>query len=150
MHHCQSGFKSFLLLVGRICFSLIFIIAGIGKIMAFTSTAAMMTSKGLPYADVLLIVAIVFELGGGLLVFFGWYTRFGALLLLLFLIPVTYLFHAYWAMEGATMVNNMQHFLKNLALVGGSLYIIAVGAGSVSLDRLRCKKKCHGESEGSS
>lgn len=135
-----SPIKSFLALIGRICFSLIFIIAGFDKLFGFTEYLNMMVSKGVPYAETMLVLAIIFELGGGLLVFFGLFTRFGALLLFIFIIPVTYYFHSFWTMEGGEMVNNVHHLLKNLAMLGATLYIIAFGGGRFSIDGLIRKK----------
>ena len=136
-----SGFQSFLLLLGRICFSLIFVIAGASKIIAFDQTVQMMASSGVPAAQIMLVVAIIFELGGGILVFLGLFTRFGGLLLFLFMIPVTFYFHPFWGMEGNQMVAQMQHFLKNLAMLGGALYIMVAGGGKVALDALMHKSE---------
>lgn len=135
-----SPVKSLFILVGRLCFSLIFIVAGFDKVFNFGEYFGMMVSKGVPYAETMLILAIIFELGGGLLVFFGLFTRFGAFLLFIFIIPVTFYFHPFWTMEGSEMVNNVHHLLKNLSLLGATLYIMAVGAGCYSIDGLFHKK----------
>lgn len=132
--------QSLLMLIGRIGFSMIFIIAGSDKIMNFSKSAAMLADKDVEAASVVLALAIVFELGGGLLILLGWYARFGALLIFLFIIPVTYMFHAFWAMEGQSMINNMQHFMKNASLLGGAVYIISCGAGHISVDGFLRKK----------
>lgn len=143
MHSC-SPFCSFLMFIGRVFFSLIFIVAGYYKIVEFQTTAASMVSAGVPYADIVLIAAIIFELGGGILVLLGWYARFGAFLIFLFIIPVTYFFHSYWTYEGVQMVNNFHHFMKNLAMAGGALYIMSCGAGKISVDGFfRKKDSCH-------
>jgi putative oxidoreductase len=141
MANTNSGWSSFLALIGRICFSAIFILASISKITTFNVTLAAMTKMGVPYAEYVLVLAILFELAGGLLVLLGWYTRFGAFLLLLFIIPVSYFMHPYWQMQGADMMMNWQQFMKNISLIGGCLYIIAYGAGKMSLDGL-IRKKC--------
>lgn len=137
-----SGFASFVMLVGRICFSLIFVIAGYQKLVGFGPTAATMAAKGVPYTDIMLVIAIVFELGGGLLVLLGWYARLGAFLIFLFIIPVVYVFHSFWALSGPQMALQMIHFLKNLAIMGGALYIVAVGAGHFSIDGWARKACC--------
>ncbi len=134
--------KSIVLLFARIFFSAIFVISGLNKVINFTATAQMMTQAGIPASELIAVLAIIFELGGGLLIFFGWYARFGALLIFLFIIPVTYVFHSYWGYEGAEMVNNMAHFFKNLAMWGGALYIMACGAGHISIDGFVRKKCC--------
>lgn len=141
MHQC-SVVTSTLLLIGRVLFSLMFITAGFDKLMHFSTYAADMSGKGIEAATLVLIIAIIFELGGGLLVLLGWYTRIGAVLLFLFIIPVTYVYHNFWAMGGQEMVNNSHHFFKNLSLLGGTLYLIACGAGHISIDGFIRKKCC--------
>ena len=83
MSHHNSGFSTFLLFIARVFMSAIFILAGITKIADFHQTAALMTSINVPMSEFALVIATVLELGGGLLLFFGWYTRFGAFLLLI-------------------------------------------------------------------
>lgn len=125
-----------LTVVGRILFSLIFVISGFHKLMTFSATASMMAGMGVPNNEIMLVIAILFELGGGLLVLLGWYTRFGAFLLFLFMIPVTFVFHSFWNDEGAQMLNNIYHFLKNLSMMGATLYLMSFGAGKISIDGL--------------
>jgi putative oxidoreductase len=121
-------------LVGRLLLASIFIIAGLEKIAGFDGTAKFMASKGLPMANLLLVATIMIELGGGLMIALGWHARWGALAIFLFLIPVTLVFHAFWTFEGAEYSHQMHSFLKNLAIMGGMLYIMAAGSGRYSLD----------------
>lgn len=136
-----SALQNWASLIGRILLSLIFIIAGFHKIMDYSGTLAMMTQAGLPSPKTLLILAIIFELGGGLLVFFGWFTRFGAFLLFVFVIAVTISFHTFWTYEAQEAANQMQHFMKNLSILGALLYVMGFGAGGYSFDRARHHKK---------
>ncbi|MGH8750692.1 MAG: DoxX family protein [Burkholderiales bacterium] len=122
-------------LLGRALLSLIFIASGWGKIMGFSGTAGYMASKGLPIPEVLLVPAIIIELGGGLMLLLGWKARWAALAIFLFMIPVTLIFHAFWAVDPAQAQNQMIHFMKNLAIMGGMLYIMAYGSGPCSLDK---------------
>jgi len=126
-----------LMLLGRMAFAQVFVISGFQKILSFSATAAYIASKGLPYSHVLLIIAIIFEFGGGMMVLLGWKTRWGAALLFLFMIPVTYVFHSFWTVESQEVVNQMHHLMKNLAMMGGTLYIMAIGGGAFSFD---CRK----------
>ena len=126
------------LLLGRCLLGLIFILSGSGKIAGFTATAGYMASKGLPLPEILLIPTILIELGGGLLLVLGYQTRWAALALFLFLIPVTLLFHDFWAAAPDQVRNQMIHFEKNLAIMGGMLYVVFMGAGCYSLDAYRC------------
>jgi putative oxidoreductase len=124
-------------LLGRILLALIFVISGYKKIGGFEQTAAYMTSKELPYADVLLVFTIIVELGGGILLILGWKARWAAAAIFLFLIPVSLIFHPFWAVDAAQMQNQFNSFFKNLCIMGGMLYIIAYGAGPLSVDKGR-------------
>lgn len=119
---------------GRILLSLMFIISGWGKITGFAGTAGYMASKGMPFPELLLVGTIIIELGGGLLLLAGWQARFAALAIFLFIIPATLIFHNFWAVDPAQAQGQMIHFMKNLTIMGGMLYVMAFGAGPLSLD----------------
>lgn len=133
----NSVFSNIIFFLGRIFISLIFIIAGFTKIVDFQHTATMMAGMGIPTAEFLLVLAIIFELGGGLLLFFGYYTRFATVLLFVFVVFATFYFHTFWEYEGAAKIANMQHFFKNLCISGGLFYVFVHGAGQYALDELR-------------
>lgn len=118
-------------LAARICLSLIFLRSGIGKILDFGGTQQQIAGQGMPLAlaAVLTVGAIVFELAGALSVLLGYKARWGAILLIIFLVPTTLIFHAFWSDPKQTT-----QFLKNLALIGGLLMVYYVGSGPVSLD----------------
>jgi putative oxidoreductase len=122
-------------LVGRILIAIIFIKAGFGKIGGWEGTAGYMASKGLPMVPVLLGATIALELGGGILLAIGWKTRWVALAIFLWLIPVTFIFHAFWGIDATQVQNQMNHFLKNVAIMGAMLMLFAFGPGAYSLDR---------------
>ena len=71
----------------------------------------------------------------GLMIALGWKARWGALAILIFIIPVTLTFHAFWAVDPAQVQNQMNHFMKNLTIIGGMLYVLAVGPGRYSFDK---------------
>jgi putative oxidoreductase len=127
--------ERFATLLGRILLALIFVVSGYGKIRGFGQTASYMASKGLPMVQVLLVLTILIEVGGGLMIILGWHARLAALAIFLFLLPVTFVFHAFWAVDPAQLQNQMNHFMKNLCIMGGMLYIIACGPGAFSLER---------------
>lgn len=122
------------LLTGRTLLALIFLLSGTMKIMNWTPTAEHMAAEGMMAVPFFLFLAIVVELGGGLAILAGFQCRFGALLLAAFLIPVTLTFHDFWTYEGQAMQNQMQHFLKNVTIIGGLLTLAAAGAGRYALD----------------
>ncbi len=126
---------SLYLFLGRFCLSVIFILAGLGKFMDFGGTAAHMSAEGLPMAHVLLVIAALIEVLGGFSLLLGWKTRYSAVLLLLFLLPVTYFFHDFWSLTGKEQQMEMIQFLKNLAIFGGLLYVASAGPGKYSIDR---------------
>ena len=122
------------LLIGRILLAVIFILSGFGKIMGFERTAGYMTAVGIPMADVLLVPTIAIELGGGLLLAVGYKTRWAALALFLFIIPATFFFHAFWSAAPEQALNQMINFQKNIAIMGGMLYVYFCGPGRLSVD----------------
>ncbi len=141
--------QKFIGFLGRLCFSAIFIIAGINKIMNWDVSeqylvnqlmdvlsksyhqpwAKTIFDQILPLAPTLLVLATIAELGGGLLVLLGVQVRLGALILCLLLIPTTILFHNFWALEGSAQQLQMIMFLKNLSIFGGALAFLAFGTG---------------------
>lgn len=123
------------LLVGRVLLAYIFVVAGFGKIGSFSATAAYMASKGLPISEVLLVATIVIELLGGLMVALGWKARWAALAIFVFMIPTTLIFHAFWAVDPEQVRAQTIQFNKNLAIMGGMLYVAIVGPGRYGLDR---------------
>lgn len=131
----NPGLANAAALVGRILIAIIFIKAGWGKIGGWEGTAGYMASKGLPLVPVLLAGTILIELGGGLMLALGWKTRWAALVIFLWLIPVTVIFHAFWGIDAAQVQNQMNHFLKNVAIMGAMLMLFAFGPGAYSLDK---------------
>jgi putative oxidoreductase len=124
------------LLVGRVLLALIFIGSGFSKITGFADTAASMAGKGIPMVEVSLIIAILIELGGGLLLALGYKARWAALAIVLFLIPATLIFHDFWAVDPEQVKMQLIQFQKNLAIMGGMLYVVFNGPGRMSLDRV--------------
>jgi putative oxidoreductase len=127
---------SFFMLLGRILISAIFILAGINKFIDYEGTAAYMASKNMPLIPLFLYAAALVELFGGLSVLLGFKTRYGALALGLFLIPVSIVFHDFWNITAQVeKQEQMIHFFSNAAILGGLLYVICFAAGAFSIDR---------------
>lgn len=120
---------------GRVLVALIFLWSGIGKIGGFAGTAGYMASKGLPMAEVLLALTILIEVGGSLMLIVGWKARWAAAVMFLWMIPVTLVFHNFWAVPPAEVMNQQINFMKNLSIMGAMLYILAFGAGPYSVDK---------------
>lgn len=136
----MKALRSLLTLIARWCIAAIFIFSGAGKLIFFDQTQAYMASKGFTAIPLFLVGAALLELIGGLCLILGYKARFGATLLLLFLIPTTIIFHDFWNIIGEERALQQIMFLKNLAIFGGLIYILCDGAGSFSLDSC-CRPK---------
>src|SRR3954464_15420612 len=116
--------------IGRVALGLIFAMSGFGKVAGWSGTAAYASSKGVPTS--LLAIATALELLGAVSVVLGFKARWGALALLIFLVPVTLVFHNFWAVAPAQQQDQLVNFLKNVAILGGILIILSRGAGAYS------------------
>jgi putative oxidoreductase len=114
-------------LVGRVLIAAIFVLSGFSKIGGYSATQAYMQSAGIPGG--LLPLVILIELGGGIAIIAGFYTRLVALLLAGFCIVTGLVFHA-----GSPDQVQQIMFMKNLGLAGGFLFLVANGAGRLSVD----------------
>ena len=119
---------------GRILLALIFVISGYNKLVGFDGTVGYIASKGLPLPQLAAAAAIAIELVGGVLLVIGWQTRWAATAIFLFMIPTTLIFHAFWAAPAANLQMETIQFMKNLCNMGGMLYVMAFGAGPLSVD----------------
>jgi len=122
------------LLVGRILLSLVFLNAGYRKLMAVAGSAGYFGKLGFPMPEVLVWVAIAIELGGAILLIVGWKTRWAAWLLALFTLVATFAAHRFWEVDAAQYANQMNHFMKNIAIIGGFIILAATGPGALSVD----------------
>ncbi|MDH4225540.1 MAG: DoxX family protein [Deltaproteobacteria bacterium] len=131
----MGALRAFGPLIGRVLISTIFLLSSIGKIMDWNGSAHYMAAKGVPLVPLFLSIALLLELAGGLMVLTGFRARTGALLLMVFLIPVTVILHNFWALDGMDQYIQRIMFLKNLAILGGLLMIYTHGSGPFSLKR---------------
>ena len=136
--------------LGRICLGGLFIVDGINYLFdwngmvqnlqnglcqwaerAASFPQAMSIAEALlPISPTLVTISLILVLLGGLLLFFGIKPRFGAFLLILFLVPVTIIFHSFWLMGPKEKAFETVLFMKNLAILGGLLTVLAFGNGS--------------------
>lgn len=139
VHHKQKS-SLWAVPIGRILFSLIFIVSGISHFSSQTISYA--TSMGVAMADILVPVSGLMAIIGGLSVMLGFRARVGALILLAFLVPVTFKMHAFWTVEDLMDAQNqMVNFMKNLGLIGGAILISFYGSGPKSLDQRQHQKR---------
>lgn len=132
----RSSTLAFLVPLGRVLFAAIFVMSGFGHFSKATIGYA--ASQGVPLASVLVPISGILAIVGGLSVALGLKARWGAWLLVLFLVPVTFWMHAFWKVSDPMMAMNQQvHFMKNVTMLGGALLLAWFGSGPYSVDRGR-------------
>lgn len=122
--------------VGRVLLAAIFVFSGVGKALAPAVAIGYIESVGLPFATLGLIAAVAIELGGGVMLALGVKTRLVAAVLAAFSVITALVFH-----NALGDQNQLIHFMKNLAMAGGLLQVVAFGAGAYSLDALGARKR---------
>ena len=135
--------KAYVSLVGRVLIGLIFVMSGINKIADPQGTQQYMAAMGITTATTVLYAGAVFlEVAGGLSLLLGVWAKWGATALFVFMIPTTLIFHTSFGDQNQTI-----HFLKNLAMMGGLLYVAVYGSGRLSVDRRAFKSDQDVESD---
>lgn len=129
-----ATYEAYAALGGRILLSIIFLLSGVMKLMNWQATEMQMAAHGMPAIPLLLALATLIEIAGGLALLLGFQTRVAALIVFLYLIPTTLIFHNFWNYQGAAQQGQLINFLKNLAIMGGLLEYSAFGAGALSMD----------------
>lgn len=134
--------KDFIDLLGRIFISLIFFWEAYDSIAFFDSVKRTMTNYGITWnQDFLLITVIVFLIIGGLFILIGYKAPIGAILLLIYWIPVTFMVYSFWNDPVSERRMASILFMKNMAIIGGLLMIVVNGAGRFSIKRLLAASK---------
>jgi putative oxidoreductase len=129
------GSRPLVLLVGRVLIAAIFLNAGVRKLLGFAGTVGYFTKLGFPAPELFAVLAIVIEVGSSILLIIGWKTRWVAWLLALFVLIAALAAHRFWQFDAAQYANQMNHFMKNLAIIGGLLFVGTFGPGSASVDK---------------
>lgn len=138
--HTFPGIRDLAVPAARILFSAIFVFAGFSHFDA--NAIAYAAQAGVPIASLAVPLSGLIALAGGVSVAVGYHARAGALLLAAFLVPVTLMLHAFWAVEDPVLAQvERAMFLKNAGLFGGALLIARFGAGPLSLDELRSTRR---------
>jgi len=135
MYAANRENSSFGPLVARVLMAIIFVAAGLSKLTAFGPTAGYIASQGIPLAPLVTAGTIALEIGGGLMLIAGFQARWAAAALALFTLVAAVLFHNFWAAAPDQLQNQLIHFQKNLAMVGGLLMVVLHGSGAYSLTR---------------
>jgi putative oxidoreductase len=134
--HREHDWTRFLAVVGRVLFAAIFIMTVTSHFSAKAIGYA--ASQGVPFPNVLVPLSGILATAGGLSVALGYRAKLGAWLIVLFLVPVTFMMHRFWAMHDPQMVQLQQAmFMKNVSMLGGALLVAYFGAGPLSIDARR-------------
>jgi putative oxidoreductase len=132
--------NSVVTLSGRILLSVVFLISGLFKVAGYSQIVSYAAAAHLPVPGVAIALAAVAELGCGLAILAGFKTRIAAWILFLYLIPTSFIFHNFWAVQGMEQQTQMVNFIKNVAIMGGLLLLSVNGAGAYSADAALAKK----------
>ena len=132
-----SQFQSPFSLAARLLMALLFLPAGINKILGFAGTVGYIASTGLPLPEVGAVLAIVVEVGGALALIAGFQTRWAALFMALFTLAAGVIFHQFWAVPAEKVMVEQIMFFKNVAIAGGLFMLTAFGPGAWSVDAKR-------------
>lgn len=136
----MTGTRNFGALVGRILLALIFVLSGFQKLMGPAGTMKLMAAHGLPLVPLVYVGTILVEFGCGLLLVLGYKARWAALLIFLWFIPVTLVFHVAAYHQAVLQQKPMDAliqqimFMKNISIMGGLLMVASFGPGAISLD----------------
>ncbi len=123
--------------IARVLLALMFVLAGVFKFAGLAGTAGYIASKGLPMPMLLAVLTAILEVVAGIALAVGFQARWAALALALFTLLASFIFHNFWAMPPEQMMVNQLMFMKNLAVVGGLLFVFSFGAGPASMDARR-------------
>ena len=132
--HVHTVPRNVTALIGRILLGAIFVVSGFAKLTDPASAEGYMNTAGIPHADILVYVAGIAELAGGLALAFGFLARVAALGLVVMLGIISVYFHNFWALDGDAAKMQMVQFMKNLGIMGGLLMVVAQGPGRASID----------------
>ena len=122
-------------LIGRVLLCFIFLMSGFGKLMNPAGTIGYIAHVGLPVPQAAYAVAVIVELGGGLALLFGVFTRWVALALGLFCLVTAFAVHGFGDMSSQIQA------MKNISMAGGFLYVVAYGAGAWSIDAMLGRRR---------
>lgn len=128
-------FQPIVLLIARIFLVILFLWAGIPKLLAFSGVVGYMTSLNVPFPMLAATIAIFMEVFAALAILVGFYTRPIALLFVFYTLGTAFIGHTYWTMTGDQVHTNMIGFYKNLSIAGGFLLLVITGAGKIALDQ---------------
>lgn len=124
-------------LTARIFIAVLFYYEAMDSFWAFDKTKQTMTNHGLTWnQDLLLSLTIALLIIGATLVLIGYFSGLGAFMLLIYILPVTFIIFPFWNVESSARGVLTVNFMKNLAIAGGLLLLIANKPGKYSVKSL--------------
>lgn len=142
-HHKCCWSKHVIVFIGRLLIGFVFLLTAIYSILVWDSAAQDLANRGILYPQIVLGVAILLVLLGSISLILGYLTRVGAVLLVIFIVAVTLIYHNFWQAPTNQVTFQVEEFLKNVFFLGTLLYILGFGPGKISLDHHKCCKICH-------
>lgn len=125
--------RSVLLLSGRLCLSVVFLVSALDKAWHFGAALDEFREARLPYPHLFVVLTVVFHAVAALCLIAGAYTRIAAASLAVFVVVATLRVHRFWRLERQERVDVGRIALANLAVVGGLLVLAAAGPGSIAM-----------------
>ena len=137
-----SLWQNFLLLAGRVLMGWIFVESGWRKLTGMDAFIASLVNRRVPYPTVLGWIGAPLEFFGGIAILLGFWTRWAALAIIVFVTVATLIGHRYWEVtDAAARRNQYSHFWKNLTIIGGLVLMLVTGGGRLSWDGLRARRR---------
>ena len=121
--------------LGRVALGLLFLWSAYTKFAYADANVGYMKAYGMPMAGLLIWPAALLELIAGAMLALGWKARWAALALALFTLVSMFIFHAYWSVPADQVLDQQTHFMKNVAIIGGLLFVFAHGSARFSVER---------------
>ena len=137
LNSIAKTYRDELLLLARLSFMILFLIAGWEHATNFSGTVAYFTKIGVPMPMIATIVSILVEIPIAFAVISGWYTRPSLILLIMYTLGTAYFGHQFWEAPSATRTNIVYHFYKNISICAGFLALFLTGPGRYSVDAAR-------------
>lgn len=131
----MQSIKGLACLLGRIFLGVLFLWAASTKIMDWGGTVHYMASKKMPFIAFFLPAAVVMQIIGGISLILGYKVRYGALILIIFILPACIIFHDFWNLSGYERLMEQIIFMKDIGVLGGLLQIAAFGPGPFALEK---------------
>jgi putative oxidoreductase len=137
LDRCAANGHDAVALVGRLVMSWIFLSSGFTKLTDVAAFSTVLAKRGVPAPSFMGWLGAIVEFGGALLILFGFKIRWGAILMILFVIVATLISHRYWEFTGEAFGAQRSNFWKNATILGGLLFMFLAGAGRYSVDGFR-------------